>query len=171
MAMKMKDVLKNKKVTDAALAVVLILIAVVFLFMAGNRFLGKPKIFSADMDKITSAHPALQKAMTDFHEEFRVMQSRLEKLEGEAKVKEQQKMQQQIQQLAIRMQNEAINQIMEDVRSIAKRKGYDYVIDSKSLLVGGADITEEILAAIREKVEKPEDSLKDTSVMPMIPVK
>ncbi len=168
--MEMKDVLKNKKVTDAALAGLLILVAIVFLFMAGNRFLGKPKIFSADMDRIMREHPALQQAMVDFQEELKTMQTKLNKLEGEAKKKEQLKMQQQIQQIAVTMQNEAVNKIMEDVKAIAKSKGYDYILDSKSVIVGGSDVTEEILAAIKQKEQKEQDR-SDTSVMPMIPVK
>lgn len=169
--MEMKDVLKNKKLMDAVLAGLLILLAIVFLLMAGNRFFGKPKIFSADMDRIMGTHPALQEAMMNFQEEIRLMQGRLDKLEGEAKQKEQQKMQQEIQQIAVRMQNEAVNKIMEDIRSIAKSKGYDYILDSKSLIVGGKDVTEEILNAVKEKYEKPKDTASDTSVMPMIPVK
>lgn len=169
--MEMKDVLKNKKLTDAVLAVVLILVAVVFVLVAGNRLFGKPRIFSADMDRVMGAHPALREAMVSFQGEIKGMQDRLSKLEGEAKQKEQQKMNMQIQQLAVTMQNEAVGKIMEDVRSVAKRRGYDYIIDSKSLLVGGKDVTEEILAAIKEKYEKPADTATDSSVMPMIPVK
>lgn len=171
MKMEMKDVLKNKKVTDALLAGLLILVAVVFLLLAGSRVFGKSgRIFSADMDMIMGEHPALQEAMVNFQEELKAMQKKLDKMEGEAKLKEQQKMQQQIQQIAMGMQNEAVNRIMEDVRSIAKRKGYGYIIDKKSLIVGGRDVTEEILSAFKEKYKKTEDK-PDVSEMPMIPVK
>ncbi len=169
--MNAKEMLKNRKLTDAVLAGLLIILAVVFLLTAGNSMFGKSgRIYSADMDKIMGEHPALQEAMVKFQEELKSMQGRLDKLEGEAKLKEQQKMQQQIQQIAMTMQNDAVERIMDDVRSIAKRKGYAYIVDKKSLIVGGKDVTEEILSALKDKEEKPEDKL-DVSEMPMIPLK
>jgi len=168
----LKDkVFKNKKMTDVFLAGLLIVVAVVFLLMAGNRMFGKSsRIFSADLDRIMGEHPALQEAMGNFQKELMGMQNKLEKMEGEAKVKEQQKMQLQIEEIAMRMQEEAVGRIMDDVRRIAEQKGYNYIVDKKVLLVGGKDVTEEILSAIKGKDAETEEEL-DTSMMPMIPVK
>ncbi len=152
---EVKEVLKDKKIMDRLLVVFLIIVALVFLLIAGNKFFGKSsRIYSADIDKIMSEHPALQEAMDNFQKELMTMQKKLDELEGEEKRKEQQKMQQQIQQIAIRMQNEATNKVMEDVRSIAKQKGYAYIVDKKSLIVGGKDVTDEILAVLKEVKEK-----------------
>ncbi len=165
----MSNIWKEKKTMDMLLAIVLLVLVVVFLLTAGNRFFGKgPTIVSADMDKIMSQHPAFKEAMLQLQSELQSMNTKLSKLEGEAKASQQQEMRKQIQQLAFKLQEEAMAKVMEDVRNIAKSKGYDYIFDSKSLLVGGKDITDEILSTLVPVKEKPED---ETSVLPMIPVK
>jgi Skp family chaperone for outer membrane proteins len=171
MATEMKEVFKNKKLMDALLAGFLIVVALIFLVIVGVRTFGKPEIFSADTDKIMNEHPALQEAMEKFQAELIAMQKKLDEMEGEEKAKEQQRIQQQVQQIAMRMQKEAVDKVMQDIRTVAKKKGYDYIVDSKSLIVGGKDVTEEILSSFKSEEKKTAEEEVDPSVMPMIPVK
>jgi Skp family chaperone for outer membrane proteins len=171
---EVKDVLKDKKMMDKLLVIFLIVVALVFLLIAGNKFFGKStRIYSADIDRIMNEHPALQEAMDNFQKELTTMQKKLDELEGEEKEKEQANMRQQIQEIAMRMQNEAVDKVMKDVRSIAEQKGYSYIIDKKSLIVGDKDVTDEILSVFKgAKEEKPaEEATNEPSDMPAIPVK
>lgn len=107
---------KEKKIAEVLPFVILLVLATVFLSAAASRFLVKtPKIFSADIDRIMGEHPAFQEAMLKFQAELQSMQEKLNKMEGAEKNAEQQKMQQQIQQLAVQLQEEAGNKVIEDV--------------------------------------------------------
>jgi len=167
----MLDSLKKKKPTDMLLGIILLVLAIVFLLIAGVRLTGKTAgIVSADIDRIMGEHPAFQEAMLTFQTELKAMQENLDKLEGEAKLKEQQQMQQKVQQLAVRLQEEAAGKVMEDVRTAAKNRGYVYILDSKALIAGGKDVTEEILEELAGKMvgNLPEE---EPPVLPMIPVR
>jgi len=127
------------------------------------------KIASADMEKVMSSHPAFKDAMTSFQKEIKAMQDRLEKMTDEEKAKEQQKMSQMIQQIGLRLQEEALARVSGDIKAVAKRKGYAYVVDRNVLLSGGKDITEDILNYLKNQETQAEEG-KDASKMPMIPV-
>jgi outer membrane protein len=168
----MKEILKDKKTIDRLLVILLIAVIVVFLIIiTGKSFSGRsPGIFIVDTDRIIRNHPVLQEARNNFQEQLMEMQRKLEEMEeGEEKTKEQQNMQQQIQQSAMNMQNEAIEKAMADIRSIAEEKGYALVLDKNSIIVGGKDVTEEILSAV-ENEETPVKREIDSPVMPMTPV-
>jgi len=164
----MLKIWKEKKTTDMLLAVVVLVLAIIFLLTAGNRLFSKsPAIVSADIDRIMGEHPAFKQAMAKFQKESQSMREKLGKLEGEGKAKEQQQLLLQLQQYAGKLQEEAVAKVIEDVQRIAKSRGYDYVLDGKSLVAGGKDITGEILSEMKE-ADKPEN---ETPLLPMIPVK
>jgi outer membrane protein len=164
----MSNVLKEKKTANLLLIALIFVLGIIFLLTAGNKIVGKSvSIASADFERIMGEHPAFKQAMVKFQRESEAVQKEFAKLGGESKVEDQQKLYMQLQQLAGQLQEEAMSKVLEDVQRIAKSKGYNYVLDKKSLLVGGRDITGEILSEMKE-AEKPDE---ETSLLPMIPVK
>lgn len=166
----MPNIWNEKKTRVMLLAIIVLVLAIVFLFTAGTKLLGKStRIVSADVDRIMGEHPAFKQAMAKFQSEINSMKEKLDKMEGQAKAKEQQQMQLKIQQIAMELQEEAAAKVTEDIQRIAKSKGYDYVLDSKSLVAGGKDITGEILSAL--KGPEAQATEEETNLLPMIPVK
>ncbi len=139
--------MKNLFLLKAALITVLIAGAAgVSSIEAGSH---EVTIVSVDTDRILEVHPAFQEAQAEYQAKMQEMQQELEGMQEEEQMMAQQMMQQELQELGTRLQSEADEAIMEDIREIAQEKGYDYVIDSSALLSGGRDITEEVLEALR----------------------
>ena len=166
----MDKVCKNEKTRESMLAGVILIVTLAFLVLIiKSRELS---IASVDIEKVVNAHPAMREAIDSFQKEISDRQKQLDKMKEEEKLKQQQKMQQEISQLAVRLQQEAMDKVTKDIEKIAKRKGYTYVMDKNAILVGGKDITDEILSVLKQQ-EKTEAEQKkvDVSEMPMIPVK
>jgi Skp family chaperone for outer membrane proteins len=165
----MQKVCDNKKTVNMMLlAIALLALVIIFFLLLGNRFFSRPiKIASVDTERVMGEHPAFKEAMEKFQKETQIAQERLSKLEGEKKNKEQQEIFMQLQSLAAKLQEEAVAQVRDDIQKISKKKGYSYVLDSKSIVVGGTNITGEILSEMKlaDKVEE------ETALLPMIPVK
>ncbi|MCM8830123.1 MAG: OmpH family outer membrane protein [Candidatus Omnitrophica bacterium] len=167
----MEKVCKNEKIRELLLVGILLVVAIVILFL-GIVKSRQLSIASVDMEKIVNVHPAMQEAITTFQRELSDMQKQLDKMKEEEKIRQQQKMQQEISQIAMRLQDEAMDKVKKDIEKIAKRKGYTYVMDKNAIFVGGKDITDEILTVLKQKYEKETEQKKlDVSEMPMIPVK
>ncbi|MBN1445405.1 MAG: OmpH family outer membrane protein [Candidatus Omnitrophica bacterium] len=165
-----KNILKNKSVKDMVIAGVVVFAVMIGVAIGVNMLFGSSaKIATADMEKVMNVHPAFKEAMTSFQKEITAMQERLEKMTGEEREKEQQKMSQMIQQIGLRLQEEALAIVTEDLETVAKRKGYAYVVDKSVLIAGGKDITEDVLNFLKNQEIKAEEG-KDASEMPMIPV-
>lgn len=111
---------------------------------------GDLKIVTVDTNQIVSQHPALEEAQQTLQGEAQQMQ---QQIEGKGQ-QEQQVAQQQLQQRSQELQLEAINKAKKDIRDIAAEKGYEYVMDTNALLVGGEDVTEEILAEMEKRQDK-----------------
>ena len=116
-------------------------------------------IVSVDTARIMERHPAFVEAQQTFQGEMQQMQQQLQGMGEEEQMMAQQMMQQQLQQRGQELQQEAMDKVRDDIATIAGEKGYEYVVDSNALLVGGKDITEEVMAEIDLKedgVEPPE---------------
>lgn len=116
-------------------------------------------IVSIDTSRIMERHPAFVDAQQTFQGEMQQMEQQLEGMGEEEQMMAQQMMQQQLQQRGQELQQEAMDKVREDIARIAREKGYEYVVDSNALLVGGEDITEEVMAEIDledEGVQQPE---------------
>ncbi|MCM8760195.1 MAG: OmpH family outer membrane protein [Candidatus Omnitrophica bacterium] len=162
---------KNEKIREMMLVCILLVVAIVILIFGLVRS-RQGAIASVDMEKIVNAHPAMQEAIANFQRELSDIQKQLDKMQGEEKVRQQQKIQQKISQIAMRLQDEAMNKVKKDIEKIAKKKGYTYVIDKNAIFVGGSDITDEVLTFLKQQYEKEKEQKKlDVSEMPMIPVK
>ncbi|MDD3726265.1 MAG: OmpH family outer membrane protein [Candidatus Ratteibacteria bacterium] len=162
--------IKNEKMVEVLLAGVILVLAVILLII----WIVKPgngKIASVDMNKIMNSHPAMQEAMASFEKEVSNLQQQVNKMNDEEKAKQQQKIQQEITQIAMKLQQEVMDKVVKDIEMVAKKKGYSYVIDRSAIIVGGKDITDEILGAVTQKKEEKEKEKLDVSEMPMIPVK
>jgi Skp family chaperone for outer membrane proteins len=49
-----------------------------------------------------------------------------------------------------------MNEMRKDVKKIAEKKGFNYVMDTNVLIVGGKDITEDVLSELKkEEVKSP----------------
>jgi Skp family chaperone for outer membrane proteins len=135
--------------------------AFVCLFIAGSFAItvsaGETKIVSMDTHRVFGEHPAFREAMGKFQKQVQEMQKKVDEADEESKATAQQMMQMEMQQLGMQLQEEAFSKMKADVQKIAKEKGYDYVVDSNMLIVGGEDITEEILASFpKPEMEKKE---------------
>ncbi|MCM8761978.1 MAG: OmpH family outer membrane protein [Candidatus Omnitrophica bacterium] len=167
----MEKVCKNERIRELLLVGILLVVAIVILIfgVVNSR---KVAIASVDMEKIVNAHPAMQEAIITFQRELSNMQKQLDNMKEEEKVRQQQKIQQEISQIAMKLQDEAMDKVKKDVEKVAKSKGYTYVIDKNAIFVGGKDITDDILTVLKKQYEKEAEQKKlDVSEMPMIPVK
>jgi Skp family chaperone for outer membrane proteins len=128
------------------------------------------RIVSIDTQRVFSGHPAFHEAMGKFQVQIEDMQKKLEGMDEEAKGMAQQMMQQQMQNLGMQLQEEAFGRMKADVQKFAKKKGYTYIVDSNMLIVGGKDVTEEVLASFPKpepkKVEVPPAEEKEECPVP-----
>ncbi|MBM9605578.1 OmpH family outer membrane protein [Desulfopila inferna] len=106
-------------------------------------------IVFVDIGKIIEVHPAFLKAQEEFGTEIQGMQEELQGMAEEEQMMAQQQMQQQMQQRGEQLQEEALKEMKKDLQKIADEKGYDYIFDANSLIVGGRDVTDEILEALK----------------------
>jgi len=113
------------------------------------------KIVSMDVGRVFESHPAFKEAMEKFQAQLQDMKKKIDEAEEGSREMIQQVMQQQMQQLGMQLQEEAFEKMRADVTKLAKEKKYDYVVDNNVLIVGGKDITEEVMASF-EKAEKKE---------------
>lgn len=166
----MEKIGKKDRTKESLLAVLLLIVAVIF-FIFGVVKSRQSRIASVDMDKVVGAHPVMQELVVNFQKEISGIQEQFDKMKEEEKIKNQQKIQQEISEMALRLQKEALDKVAQDIKRIAKSKGYNYVLDKNAVIVGGKDITDEILAVISPKqAEEATSKGIDASEMPMIPV-
>lgn len=102
------------------------------------------EIYTVDMQKIFEAHPAAREAVEKLQAEQRKMQLRVNNTDQE----DLQSARQELQQQRNRFLSEAMSQVRDDVERIAEEAGYEYVVDESVLLVGGRDVTEEVMGRI-----------------------
>lgn len=144
-------VVKNGKTCPLFIRISGISIAVLFFIMAGavsSSARENAMIVSVDTSLILQHHPALQEAQQKFQGEVQNLQSQLQEMSEEEQMAAQQMMQQQLQQLGEGLQMEALDKVRIEIARIAEEKGYSYVVDKSALIVGGGDITEEIMEAM-----------------------
>ncbi|MFP4039919.1 MAG: OmpH family outer membrane protein [Desulfosudaceae bacterium] len=111
---------------------------------------GDLNIVTVDTNEIVSQHPALVEAQQTLQGEAQKMQ---QEIEGKGQ-EQQQVAQQQLQERSQELQLEAVEKAKKDIREIAAEKGYEYVMDTNALLVGGEDVTEEVLAEMEKQEDK-----------------
>ncbi len=109
---------------------------------------GQKSIVYVNIGKIIEVHPAFLKAQEEFGTEIQGMQEELQGMSEEEQIVAQQQMQQEMQQKGEQLQEKALEEMKKDLRKIADEKGYDYIFDANSLIVGGRDVTDEILEAL-----------------------
>jgi len=114
------------------------------------------KIASIDTGKVLLAHPAFQKAREKYQTEIQSMQQKIKDMDEQEQMSAQQIMQYQVQELGMQLETEAFNEMRKDVKKIAEKQGYQYVMDINVLIVGGKDITEEVLSELKKSEEKPQ---------------
>lgn len=120
-----------------------VLIAAVFPFHSFSE--DGITIVSVNLNKVLEIHPAFQQAQAEYQSELQKVQQELQTMNEEEKAARQGQLEQQIQELGARLQNEAAEEMHDDIEKIAQEKGYDYVIDSSVLISGDLDITEEVI--------------------------
>ncbi len=103
------------------------------------------QIVSIDTNRILQQHPAFQEAQQAFQGEMQQLEQQLQEMGEEEQMMAQQMMQQQLQQRGQELQMEAMDKVRDDIRRIAEEKGYSYVVDTNALIVGGKDITDEVM--------------------------
>jgi outer membrane protein len=105
-------------------------------------------IVAVDTARILELHPAFMDAQQTFQNEMQEMEHQLREMGEEEQMMAQQMMQQQLQARGQELQQQAMSEVRDDIQKVAEEKGYKYVVDSNALLVGGKDITEEVIDAM-----------------------
>ena len=103
------------------------------------------EIAKIDTNRVLEVHPAFVEAQVEFEERLMEMQQELETMPEEEQLEAQQRLEAEIQELGMRLQEEALDELRNDLQEFADERGYDYVMDSTLLLVGGVDVTEEVI--------------------------
>ena len=106
------------------------------------------EIVAIDTNRILENHPAFIRAQQIFQGEIQQMEEQLQEMGEEERMLAQQMMQQQLQQRGQELQMEALDEVREDIAKVAGEKGYTYVVDANALIVGGVDVTEEVMEAL-----------------------
>jgi outer membrane protein len=138
--------IKNFKILCFCLAAVFFMAAGATGVCAGDD--NKMEIVSINTNRILEKHPAFKEAQQTFHGEMQEMEKQLQEMGREEQQMAQQMMQQQLQQRGQELQQNAVDAVRKDIAKIAGEKGYHYVIDANALIVGGKDVTEEIMEAM-----------------------
>ena len=105
-------------------------------------------IVAIDTARILELHPAFMDAQQTFQNEMQEMEHQLREMGEEEQMMAQQIMQQQLQARGQELQQQAMSEVRDDIQKVAEEKGYKYVVDANALLVGGKDITEEVIEAM-----------------------
>jgi len=132
------------------------LFAVLFVlsFFSISSFAEDIKIASIDTSKILMAHPAFQKAMEKYQAELKTIQEKIKEMDENEQATAQYAMQCQMQELGMQLESEAFSEMRKDVKLMAEKRGFKFVIDTNVLIVGGHDITEYVLSELSKKEEK-----------------
>ncbi len=151
--------MKSRMADIFSRTVLILFIGVLLAFHPGPLFAEnacKLTIVSIDTAKILEAHPAFVKAQKDFETQIQGMQEKLKGMSEEKQMAAQEQMQQQAKQQGEKLQKEALAEVKKDLQKIADEKGYDYIFDSNSLIIGGKDVTAEVMKAmnLEEKTQK-----------------
>ncbi len=103
------------------------------------------EFYTVDSQSIMEVHPAFQEAMQEYQQEIQQMQQQLQQADEAQRQMMGQMMQQQLQRRGAELQEEAFDKMRQDIQRIADEKGYSPVFDINVVLVGGRDITDEIM--------------------------
>lgn len=108
-----------------------------------------PTIVSVDLNRLMENYPAFQLAQAEYQSKVQGMQEELAGMDEEEQAMVQQSMQMQLQKLGSRLQGEAETSLKSDIAEIAEEMGFDYIVDSGSLISGGRDVTAKILEELK----------------------
>jgi Skp family chaperone for outer membrane proteins len=107
-------------------------------------------IVSMNSQEVLQAHPAMQKAQQEYRSKMEEKQKEISEMKEDEQRMAQQMMQQELQQLGQKLQQDAVDAMNKDISKVAKKKGYDYVIDSSVIFYGAKDVTEEMIKAVEK---------------------
>lgn len=139
--------------------ITLLTLVLLTAFSSGTPKTGKVTYVAyIDSAKVLAEHPEMVKVNATLKTKTATLQTELD-----AKVKNQNK---EVQQKLVQeyqskldsekqtLQGEALKKINASIKTIAKQKGYDLVLDSRAVIFGGADITNDVLKAAKAKGTK-----------------
>jgi Skp family chaperone for outer membrane proteins len=145
--------LKKNKVVNVTIAVVFAAAAALFM-ISGNADAEEIKIVSINTGQVLQSHPAFQTAVSKYKAKQEELQQKLSKAEDENQSALQTQMQQELQQLGMNLQKEATDEMKKDVQALAKKNGYDYVIDAEAVIAGKGknlpDVTGQVIESFSE---------------------
>lgn len=149
------SMLKNRMFSTASLLI--LLSAAVFAFLVlfpdrGGAEAGADtddlRFYTVDTLAVMESHPAFQEAMEQYQERMQELQQQIEGMGEQEQAMMQHVFQQQVQQIGAELQEEAFDKMQEDINRYAEEKGYKYIFDANVMLVGGTDITDDIIDEI-----------------------
>lgn len=143
------------------------LLAVFMVILLGAAFLGSSKIEAetqkkatgvigfVDIQAVFEAHPEKEVAEQKLNDEVQTMQAQLEKeVKDQTQEQRQVTMQKYQDQLAQR-EEELISQVIatidEVIREVADESGIQVVLEKKSVIYGGEDLTQQVKDRIQQK--------------------
>ncbi|MEA3506305.1 MAG: OmpH family outer membrane protein [Elusimicrobiota bacterium] len=107
-------------------------------------------IVSMNSQEVLQAHPAMQKAQKEYRAKMEEKQEEIGAMEEDQQRMARQMMQQELQQLGQELQQDAVDAMNKDISKVAKKKGYDYVLDSSVIFYGAKDVTGEMIKAVEK---------------------
>jgi len=125
--------------------------------------------YTIDSQAVMEVHPAFQDAMQEYQEQIQQMQQQLQEADEQQRAMMQQMMQQQMQQLGTELQEEAFSAMQNDIQELAEEKGYGTILDGNVVIVGGEDITNEVIDALDIEVPEPEEPVMPEGEAPVMP--
>jgi len=137
----------------SCLCVMVAILLAVFCFVVPSSA-EEVKIAAIDTGKILLAHPAFQKAMDKYQTEVQSMQQKISEMKEEEQMSARQMLQSQMQELGMKLETEAFSEMRKDVKKIAEKSGFKYVMDINVLIVGGQDITKNVLSELKKAAEE-----------------
>ncbi len=165
------SILRSRTVSGLAVMGVLTFAALAAVLISANaeRAAANPPeiaIYTIDSQQVMEAHPAFQEAVQQYQQRMMEFQQELQEADEEHQMLLQQQMQQRMQEVGAELQQEAFDTMRADVQKIADEQGYDYVIDSNVMIVGGEDITDEVL----EKIAAEAPEVEEEPELPEMPI-
>lgn len=140
-------------------------LSIAFIMVFGVLFTAQShaqeiKVYTIDSQSIMRQHPAFKEAMKEYQKKIQEMQKELQEVDQEQRQLMQQMMQQQIQQLGSKLQEKALKKMQDDIQEIADEKGYELILDAQVVMLGGTDITDEIVDELDlEEIKPPEPAI------------
>ncbi|MFW6021990.1 MAG: OmpH family outer membrane protein [Halanaerobiaceae bacterium] len=159
-------VIKSRYLAIIVFALLLISVGLYTTTIIGAEEASRDSIAYVDLWSVFNLHPEKSTAENRLNELAQSMQSELEEKAKSLPKDQQQNILKEYQAELSQQEQELIQQIIDKIKDIivevAEQKEVRMVIDKKSVIYGGYDMTQDVIDYIQENSEEPESSNQET---------